>query len=84
MIFDLLDCEQLYPEVHRRWMENPHDVALFDQVGRLIDTYNSLWFTNYGSLYEEMCRYHGRPIPQRPRRVSNSKYVVVIYKRYEN
>lgn len=81
-MFNILDSEQLYPEIERHWNEN-HDYKTLAHVEKLLSCNHSLWFTDYGRLYQNMCRYFNMTIPSIPARIRESKYLIVIYKRYE-
>ena len=82
MNFDFIDHEQIYEEIEREWNKT-HDASVFYRVGNILECNYSLWHTKYGLLYQDMCRYYGYMVPPMPPRVRDSKYIVVIYKRYE-
>jgi hypothetical protein len=82
MNFNLFDSEMLFFDINRQWNET-HDIAVFKHVGDILLMNPSLWHTQYGSIYKSMCYYLGYPVPISPPRVKHSKYIIVIYKRYE-
>ena len=67
MNFDLLNSEQLFVDIERQWFESPSR-SLFKYMEEILMFNNSLWFTRYGMLYGEMCKYFGLPLPQLPPR----------------
>lgn len=82
MNFDILDSEKNFEQINHQWQIN-HDTATFNYVGEILQYNKSLWHTNYGKLYQDMCRYFGYDIPPTPIRVRDSNYIIVIYKRYD-
>ena len=82
MNFNLSDHEQHFEPIKKEW-EKYHNSDTFNYVGNILECNYSLWHTNYGLLYQDMCRYYGYKVPPLPPRVRDSKYIVVIYKRYE-
>lgn len=82
MNFNILNSEQLYFEIENKWNKT-HDIEIMRHVDNILITNPSLWHTSYGNLYKSMCNYFGIMTLPLPLRNKSSKYIIVIYKRYE-
>lgn len=81
-MIDLSNSERYFATLEQQWFATC-DATMVPRVGDILYKNPSLWHTQYGALYREMCRYHGLAVPPAPPRQRVIKYTLTIYNEYE-